>query len=411
MESSLAKERRWRYRCYNGSYSKPVILSGLLCVDGEGPFLVSLLQEGHIEVQCPRTMSLIWLISVEDICVAQELSLTTIVLHCLVASETQPSQRAYKRVFLNSKVTCMCLHEFKAGEWTRRINNMACSQVWKDKPPLLVLINPFSGAKLGASVWRGRCAPLMQAAGIRTVVLETKFPGHALQVVRDEAPLGSYSGIVSVGGDGLLCEVVNGILTREDWYRAASELPIVPIGSGTGNACAYSLYRDLSPEVAICHTIKGYTKPLDAFLCVQPVSKTFLWGVMGLAYGVIAEADLGTEAYRALGPLRWTVCGALLLLFGGSCPVRCKLTYFPARDSKGPPLCECRNSGTRHERKSNFSCEGNLHDYAKQNVYRRYKEPVYGPHVTCSSSSFDADNHLFPPQYPQSLFSLPSAYE
>lgn len=57
----------------------------------------------------------------------------------------------------------------------------------------------------------------------------TDFPGHAVQLAR-EAALAGFDPVVSVGGDGTLHEVVNGLMLVDAARRP--RLGVVPIGSG-----------------------------------------------------------------------------------------------------------------------------------------------------------------------------------
>lgn len=57
----------------------------------------------------------------------------------------------------------------------------------------------------------------------------TDFPGHAVQLAR-EAALAGFDPVVSVGGDGTLHEVVNGLMLVDAARRP--RLGVVPLGSG-----------------------------------------------------------------------------------------------------------------------------------------------------------------------------------
>ena len=117
-----------------------------------------------------------------------------------------------------------------------------------------VIVNPASG--------RGRAAKMAQQAGARlhqagleVDVLTTVAPGHAhayaMRVCQEMDVL------VSVGGDGTLNEVVNGVLD------AGSETPIAVIPTGTANVVAreLGLPEDLAELVEIART--GQTRSLD----------------------------------------------------------------------------------------------------------------------------------------------------
>eukprot|EP00897_Mesotaenium_endlicherianum_P004106 jgi/Mesen1/3723/ME000202S02813 len=55
-----------------------------------------------------------------------------------------------------------------------------------------------------------------------------------------ELQLSAYDGIVCVSGDGVVTEVLNGLLERSDWQEAV-KTPVGHIPAGSGNALAKSL--------------------------------------------------------------------------------------------------------------------------------------------------------------------------
>jgi sphingosine kinase len=52
-------------------------------------------------------------------------------------------------------------------------------------------------------------------------VLITQHPGHARNMM-SSANLSEIDGIITIGGDGILYEVVNGLRSREDASRIAN---------------------------------------------------------------------------------------------------------------------------------------------------------------------------------------------
>jgi sphingosine kinase len=65
---------------------------------------------------------------------------------------------------------------------------------------------------------------------------ETLFQGHAKDLAKS-FDLSQFDGIVCVSGDGVLVEILNGLLERVDWKHAIRKpLGIIPAGTGNGMA-------------------------------------------------------------------------------------------------------------------------------------------------------------------------------
>lgn len=67
---------------------------------------------------------------------------------------------------------------------------------------------------------------------------DTTHNGHAYDIAK-ELPL-TYDAIVTVSGDGLIHEVMNGFAHHEN-PRKAFAIPIAPIPTGSGNGLALNL--------------------------------------------------------------------------------------------------------------------------------------------------------------------------
>ena len=110
----------------------------------------------------------------------------------------------------------------------------------------MVLLNPFGGAGAAIRNWR-LVEPLFQEAHIDYELTETQHAGHAGEIVRDQISPGQFDAIITVSGDGLIHEIVNGLLRRSDWNRRVEvegkgkvrfkdilTLGAIPGGSGNG---------------------------------------------------------------------------------------------------------------------------------------------------------------------------------
>ena len=95
-------------------------------------------------------------------------------------------------------------------------------------PYTKVIVNPTAGAGKTAREWP-RIKSLFRRYGIRFEYELTGGPGHATELARSAA-LDNYDMVVSVGGDGTINEIVNGIYTSGNIERTT--LGIISTGTG-----------------------------------------------------------------------------------------------------------------------------------------------------------------------------------
>lgn len=88
-----------------------------------------------------------------------------------------------------------------------------------------------------------------------TVTTHTK---HATEIVR-ELDLGKYDAIVTMSGDGLIYEVLNGLAEHKNPVEAL-RTPITPIPTGSGNGLSLNLLglkEGTDVSLAAVNAIKG----------------------------------------------------------------------------------------------------------------------------------------------------------
>jgi hypothetical protein len=100
---------------------------------------------------------------------------------------------------------------------------------------LLFLLNPFGGTKSSRKVYHTIVVPMLRMAGLedKHELVETKNQHHATEVGK-HLDVSKYRCAVTISGDGVFHELLNGLLARKDW-KAAIELPIGTIGAGIGS--------------------------------------------------------------------------------------------------------------------------------------------------------------------------------
>ncbi|XP_060724962.1 sphingosine kinase 2-like isoform X2 [Tachysurus vachellii] len=204
----------------------------------------------------------------------------------------------------------------------------------------LVLINPQSGKGQALDLFNNHVKHMLQEANITYTLQVTERQNHARELVR-EADLSQWDAVVIMSGDGLLFEVVNGLMEREDWEKAIqTPLGVLPGGSGNALAASIHYYSGSKPvsgkELLVsCGFMlcKGLVSHLD-LTSVCLASNQRLFSFLSLAWGFVADVDIESEKYRHMGAARFTM-GTLVRL--ASLRVyKGKLAYLPAEESQAP---------------------------------------------------------------------------
>jgi YegS/Rv2252/BmrU family lipid kinase len=146
------------------------------------------------------------------------------------------------------------------------------------KQKTYLILNP--NADLGRA-WR-------QAGDLRPVVDQfggadwtgTVYPGHATELARQAAEAG-YELVVSMGGDGTVHEVVNGLMQVPAERRP--RLGIVPLGSG--NDFSHAVGVDPNPVSALQQIFTGKPRLIDIGKLTNPQGRVEYWdNTLGIGF-------------------------------------------------------------------------------------------------------------------------------
>ncbi len=108
---------------------------------------------------------------------------------------------------------------------------------------MVIVFNPAAGRRRAQLLWR--VLDVMSANGVRLEIVETRHPGHALELARSAACAGVPL-VVAAGGDGTIAEVANGL------SGLGCQLGIIPLG--TANVLAHELGLPFAP-LAVAATL------------------------------------------------------------------------------------------------------------------------------------------------------------
>ncbi|XP_030317822.1 sphingosine kinase 1 isoform X2 [Calypte anna] len=186
-----------------------------------------------------------------------------------------------------------------------------------------------------AQAWSRRIREL----SVPVVPAQDERAHHAHEKVRDE-DLSQWDTLVVMSGDGLLYEVVNGLMERPDWEETMKK-PLCILPGGSGNALAASINHYAGNDhvakkklLMNCAFIlcKGLHTQMD-LVSLSTASGKRLFSFLGFGWGFISDVDIDSEKYRRLGNARFTLgtlqCLAKLRVYQG------RLSYLPVGPEQG----------------------------------------------------------------------------
>ncbi|KAI8388563.1 ATP-NAD kinase-like domain-containing protein [Radiomyces spectabilis] len=189
--------------------------------------------------------------------------------------------------------------------------------VYKDMKPekrLKVIVNPAGGQGKAKDIFEFGVKPVFEAANCEMDIQYTEHQGHALQIAKD-LDINRYDAIVTVSGDGIIHEVINGFLQRPDARQAIKNVPLGLIPGGTSNSlsiCLLDYVRGYDPVYSALQVIKGQNLALD--LCSVTYADHRYFSFLSQNHGITAYADLATEHLRWMGDTR-NIIGLMQQIF------------------------------------------------------------------------------------------------
>lgn len=262
----------------------------------------------------------------------------------------------------------------EAEKWARAVRERSARQQYLrdglvmselSRRRMMLLVNPQSGRGQALSLYNSHIQRMLHEADVAHTLVITERQNHARELVRD-MNLAQWDALVIISGDGLLFEVINGLLERPDWEEAI-RLPLAILPGGSGNALAASVHHysgstPVSSEELLtsCGFLlcKGLVSRMD-LVSVHLKSSPRVFSFLSLAWGFVADVDIESEKYRHVGAARFTV-GTLVRL--ASLRVyRGRLAYLP------PSLDNHKEQPNSHT--SSLWPASNMYSFSNDNGY------------------------------------------
>jgi YegS/Rv2252/BmrU family lipid kinase len=119
----------------------------------------------------------------------------------------------------------------------------------KDQNEWLVIVNPNAGNGRGAKDW-DKITELLNQENISYTVYFTERKGHAIELTLDAIEAG-FRKIITVGGDGTLNEVLNGVFSNKSCPTTDIVLSLIPVGTGNDWGRMFGIPLDYAKAVKI----------------------------------------------------------------------------------------------------------------------------------------------------------------
>jgi diacylglycerol kinase (ATP) len=170
---------------------------------------------------------------------------------------------------------------------------------------MITIVNPAAaGGRLGRS-WP-RLRRRLQDAGFDPPLVFTQAPGHATALAADAVRRGE-SLVVAAGGDGTICEVVQGLHDA-----GGATLGILPLG--TGNDTARTLRLPLRLEAAAQVILDGHTRTVDLILAGDRVV------LNAIGIGLLGAINVNAASIKLVRGIAAYLGAAAGTLFRYRCP-------------------------------------------------------------------------------------------
>ncbi|KJE92602.1 ceramide kinase [Capsaspora owczarzaki ATCC 30864] len=190
---------------------------------------------------------------------------------------------------------------------------------------LIAIVNPVGGRKQARMVMASVVQPLLELVQIPCQALETQAAGQAKDLAQG-LDLNALSGILCVGGDGTVSDVVHGLLANPSW-NPSRPTPVGLIPAGSTDTIMYSTIGCNDRVTAVLQVILGETLGMDV-ASVRQQGSVQRYALSFLGFGFYGDVIKRSESMRLFGPMRYDIAGFSAFL--GMTSYSGKIHFLPA---------------------------------------------------------------------------------
>lgn len=234
----------------------------------------------------------------------------------------------------------------------------------------LIFINPNGGKGKALYIFNQHIKSILDAANVDYTVIKTEYYKHCVDIVSKMEDLINYDVIACCSGDGIPHEVINGIYSRvKDRVDLLNKIAITQLPCGSGNAFLLSCHKTIVPSRAALSMLKSSTIKMDLMALTQADENSFsndafktTLSFLSQTYGLIADADIGTEWMRYLGPSRFEFGVAYKVLSNAKYSCKLQVKY------RHKTLDDVINSFEEYHKENKSEEEASKHEITEEDL-------------------------------------------
>ena len=178
-----------------------------------------------------------------------------------------------------------------------------CKDKW------FLIVNPTSGSFSGKRKWK-QISTEFEAQHIQFDFEFTTKPQHECELVV-QALMKGYRKFVSIGGDGTLHHIVNGLMQQKTVPKQDLKVAVIPLGTGNDWVKTYKIPKNIKKAVAIIKSEHTVLQDIGTILLLNEAKTVFFNNVAGLGFdGYVVKRN---ERLKFLGAASFLISTVLSL--------------------------------------------------------------------------------------------------
>ena len=173
-----------------------------------------------------------------------------------------------------------------------------------------IIANPIAGNQKFSKQWK-EIQQLLNSKNIDYSFVFTQFSKHEIELVQNAIQQG-FRNIISVGGDGTLHNIVNGVMMQRYVKSSDITIAVLPIGTGNDWIKTYNIPNNIKKAIDIISERKTILQDIGQ-IKIATGKISYFNNVAGLGYdGYIAKK---LQELKRLGSISYLIAGIYGFLF------------------------------------------------------------------------------------------------